>query len=168
MRAIVPGSLDPVTNGHLDIIRRAAAIFDEVIVAVAVNTAKEPWFTLTERKELATAACAGLANVEVDSFEGLLVHYAAQRRAQVIVKGLRAVSDFESELQMAHTNRLLEPSVETLFVMTSTQFAYLSSRIVKELALLGGDITPFVPPVVVEPLRARAARRNGERDDTNP
>lgn len=162
MRVVVPGTFDPITLGHLDIITRAASISEEVLVAVAVSAAKGPWFTPQERVELAREACSHLPNVQVDSFDGLLVQYAQRRGARVIVKGLRAVSDFEYEMQMAHTNRLLAPDLETLFVMTSSQYSYLSSRIVRDLALFGGDVSSLVPPCVIEPLLARAARRAGE------
>ncbi len=162
MRAIVPGTFDPITLGHLDVIERAARLFEEVVVAVARSHGKEPWFSQPERAEMAAAACSHLANVRVDIFEGLLVQYAERREARVIVKGLRAVSDFEFELQMAHVNRLQEPAIETLFVMANAQHSYLSSSIVRELALFGGDIGGLVPSNVVEPLLRRVTERNGE------
>jgi len=157
MSAIVPGTFDPITLGHLDIIQRAAEQFKEVVVAVAQSDAKQPWFTVQERVAMVRETCAGLPEVRVDSFDGLLVKYAQQQRCRVIVKGLRAVSDFEYELQMAHTNRQLAPDIETFFMMTSARYSYLSSRIVRELALLGGEISELVPANVVEPLRSRAA-----------
>jgi len=153
--AIVPGSFDPVTNGHLDIIERAASLFDNVTVAVVVNPAKEPLFTLDERVEMLQEVCAHLPNVAVDSFEGLLVEYARQRGATVIVKGLRAVSDFEYELQMALMNRRLNPNVETVFMMTAAEHSYLSSSVVKEIARLGGSVEGLVPNSVKQRLRQK-------------
>lgn len=157
MSAIIPGTFDPITLGHLDIIQRAAEQFRGVVVAVAKSEAKHPWFSVEERVAMAREACSGVAQVRVDSFDGLLVKYAQQQRCRVIVKGLRAVSDFEYELQMAHTNRQLAPDIETFFMMTSARYSYLSSRIVRELALLGGEIDELVPANVTEPLQSRAA-----------
>ena len=153
--AIVPGSFDPVTNGHLDIIERAAHLFDNVTVAVVINSSKTPMFTLEERVEMLQEVCAHLSNVSVASFDGLLVEYAAQRGANVIVKGLRAVSDFEFELQMALMNRRLSPSVETVFMMTGAEYSYLSSSIVKEIARLGGSVKGLVPNSVTQRLRQK-------------
>jgi pantetheine-phosphate adenylyltransferase len=153
--AVVPGSFDPATNGHLDIIARAAAIFERVIVVVARNSSKSPLFTLQERMEMLKEVCAPYANVEVDAFEGLLVGYAEQHGATVIVKGLRAVSDFEYELQMASMNRRLASGVETMFLMTGAEYSYLSSNIVKEIARLGGAVEGLVPPHVEERLRQK-------------
>ncbi len=154
-RALVPGSFDPVTNGHLDIIARAAGMFETVLVAVAPNSAKTPLFTLEERVELLQAACAPWPNVSVDAFEGLLVEYAIRHQATVIVKGLRAVSDFEYELQMAMMNRRLNSAVETVFLMTEAEYSYLSSNIVKEIARLGGSVEGLVPSRVEERLRQK-------------
>ncbi|MBI2298173.1 MAG: pantetheine-phosphate adenylyltransferase [Armatimonadetes bacterium] len=168
MRALVPGTFDPITLGHMDIIARAAEIFEEVIVVVAASEAKGPWFSLAERLRLAKEAVAELPGVEVDSFDGLLVQYAQRSGSRVIVKGLRAVSDFEYELQMAHTNRSLAPDIETLFVMTSAQYSFLSSRIVRELATFGADVSGLVPPNVVAPLAARVAERTGEANHRQP
>lgn len=154
-RALVPGSFDPVTNGHLDIIERAAALFDSVLVAVARNSAKTPLFTLEERIEMLTEVCAPWPNVQVDSFEGLLVHYAREQEAVIIVKGLRAVSDFEYELQMALMNRKLSSAVETVFLMTGAEHSYLSSSIVKEIARLGGSVEGLVPQSVGQRLQQR-------------
>jgi len=146
--AIYPGSFDPLTNGHLDVIQRAAKLFDRVIVAVAENESKHPLFTLTERVALAKKAVAKLPNVETDSFSTLLVEYVAAQKAQAIVRGLRAVSDFEFEFQLALMNRKLDEKIETIFMMPKDTYTFLSSRIVKEIARLGGDVRPFVPPNV--------------------
>ena len=146
--AIVPGSFDPVTNGHLDIIERASGLFDSVIVAVAVNSGKQPMFSLEERGEMLREVTAHLPNIVVDSFTGLLVGYARDKGARVIVKGLRAVSDFEYELQMALMNRHQQPEIETVFMMTGAEHSYLSSSIVKEIARLGGSVEGLVPKSV--------------------
>lgn len=153
--AICPGSFDPVTLGHVDIITRAAKMFDHVIVAVLVNLAKTPCFSIEERINLLKKATQGLENVEIVGFDGLLVDYAAQHNATVIVKGLRAVSDFEYEFQMALTNNKLNPEIETVFLTTSSENMYLSSSIVKQVALLGGDISPFVPECVHDEILLR-------------
>ena len=156
MIAVYPGSFDPVTSGHYDIIARAAGMFDTVIVLVAANSSKTPLFTATERVGMLQEACSGLANVRVDTLaDGLLVEYAVRQKAHVVVKGLRAVSDFEYEFQMALLNRHLEPGVETVFLMTSAEHSYLSSSIVKEIGRLGGDICGLVPAGVLEALRAK-------------
>ena len=155
-RAIYPGSFDPVTNGHLDVIERAAKLFDEVIVAVAVNSQKQPLFTPEERLELlreTTAAYGG--RVRLARLEGLLVDYARTVGAGAIIRGLRAVSDFEFEFQMALMNRKLEANVETLFLMPKEEYTYLSSRIIKEIARLGGDVTSFVPSCVSAALKGK-------------
>src|SRR5579884_1251411 len=154
-RALVPGSFDPVTNGHLDIIERAAAMFEGVIVAVARNPAKTPLFSVEERLEMLREVCAPLPNVRVDAFEGLLIQYALEQDATVIVKGLRAVSDFEYELQMALMNQRLSSAVETVFMMTGAEYSYLSSSIVKEIARLGGSVKGLVPDSVGQRLRQR-------------
>ena len=146
MIAVYPGSFDPVTSGHLDVITRAAGMFETLIVLVAANSSKAPLFTADERAELLCQSCASLPNVRVDLLPStLLVSYVVQSGAKVIVKGLRAVSDFEYEFQMALLNRHLQPEVETIFLMTAAEHAYLSSSIVKEIARLGGDITGLVP-----------------------
>jgi pantetheine-phosphate adenylyltransferase len=147
-KAVYPGSFDPVTNGHLDIIERAAELFQEVIVAVAVNSSKAPMFTSEERVEMLREVCAHLPNVRADSFTGLLVDFVASQGASVVVKGLRAVSDFEYELQQALMNRIMREGVETVFFMTSPENLFLSSSMVKEIARLGGDVGQFVPPQV--------------------
>jgi pantetheine-phosphate adenylyltransferase len=154
-RAIYPGSFDPVTNGHLDIVQRAAGVFDEVIVAVALNIGKDPMFTIDERIEMLRQACAGIANVRIDTFTGLLVRYAQDHHASVIVKGLRALSDFEFEFEMALMNRRLDEGIETVFMMTNAEYSYLSSSIVKEVALLGGSVEGLVPKTVEECLRSK-------------
>ena len=151
-RAIYPGSFDPVTNGHLDVIERARKLFDEVIVAVAHNDQKHPLFSLEERIDLLRATVDGTKNVEIASMDGLLVDFAIARKATAVIRGLRAISDFEFEFQMALMNRKLESSVETIFLMPKEEYTYLSSRIVKEIARLGGDVTGFVPPRVAEAL----------------
>jgi len=149
-RAIYPGSFDPVTNGHLDVIDRARKLFDQVIVAVAHNEQKQPLFTLEERLELLRGTIGNLDRVQIAPLDGLLVDFAVQQRATAVIRGLRAVSDFEFEFQMALMNRKLEASVETIFLMPKEEYTYLSSRIVKEIGRLGGDIAKFVPPKVVE------------------
>jgi pantetheine-phosphate adenylyltransferase len=157
--AIYPGSFDPLTNGHLDVVQRAAKLFDRVIVAVAKNEAKNPLFTLEERETLVKKAVAHLPNVVTDSFDGLLVEYVAARKAKAIVRGLRAVSDFEFEFQLALMNRKLDENIETIFMMPKDTYTFLSSRIVKEIARLGGNVSPFVPAHVqaalTEKLRSR-------------
>ncbi len=157
MKAIYPGTFDPVTNGHLDVIERVSAIFDDLVVAVAVNPDKNPTFSMEERVAMIRESCAHLSNVEVVSFPGLLVEFARQSGARVIVKGLRAVSDFEYEFQMAQANRKLCPGVETMFVTTASQYSFLSSSLVKQIARLGGDVADFVPVTVLRRLRERHA-----------
>jgi len=147
--AVYPGSFDPVTNGHMDVITRSSKIFDKVIVAVVKNRSKTPLFTVEERVKLLEKAVKGLPNVEVDHFEGLLVDFIRKKNAQVIVKGLRAISDFEYEFQMALMNRKLAPEVETVFMMTNHRYSYLSSSIVKEVGSLGGCIKDLVPEAVL-------------------
>jgi pantetheine-phosphate adenylyltransferase len=143
--AIYPGSFDPLTNGHLDVIQRAAKLFDRVVVAVATNESKRPLFTRAERLAQVKAAVARLPNVEADSFDGLLIEYAVARKAQAVLRGLRAVSDFEFEFQLALMNRKLNENIETIFMMPKDTYTFLSSRIVKEIARLGGDVACFVP-----------------------
>ena len=146
--AIYPGSFDPLTNGHLDVVQRAAKLFDRVIVAVAQNEGKQPLFALGERRALVAQAVKHLPNVTADTFDGLLVEYVAGKKAQVIVRGLRAVSDFEFEFQLALMNRKLDENIETIFMTPKDTYTFLSSRIVKEIARLGGDVSPFVPPQI--------------------
>lgn len=153
--AICPGSFDPVTLGHLDIITRASKLFDTVIVAVMTNLKKTPSFTLEERVDLLRRAVVNLPNVQVDCFEGLLADYAREKGASAIVKGLRAVTDFEYEFQMALTNKKLNPDMETMFLTTNADFMYLSSSIVKQVAAYGGDISDFVLPELLDDIKAR-------------
>ncbi|MGI6031044.1 MAG: pantetheine-phosphate adenylyltransferase [Eubacteriales bacterium] len=153
--AVYPGSFDPVTNGHLDVIRRASHIFDKVIVAVLTNQAKTPVFTKEERVEMIREVTQDLPNVEAEHFCGLLVDYCDQVGAQVIVKGLRAISDFEYEFQMALTNRQINPKVETVFLTTATHNMYISSSIVRDVASFGGCIDEFVPPQLVEKIKQK-------------
>ena len=153
--AIYPGSFDPLTNGHFDVVQRAAKLFDRVIVAVAKNEGKKPLFSLQERLALVKEATAGMPNVEVDALEGLLVDYVVHKKAQVIVRGLRAVSDFEFEFQLALMNRKLNENIETIFMMPKDTYTFLSSRIVKEIAQLGGNVSPFVLPNVQLALRQK-------------
>jgi pantetheine-phosphate adenylyltransferase len=161
--AVYPGSFDPVTFGHLDIIQRAANIFDKVIVAVLNNSKKTPLFTVEERTQLLAEVTRGIDNVEVDSFGELLIDYMSARQAHVIVKGLRAVSDFESEMQMASLNHKLNEKVETFFMMTSPQYSYLSSSIVKEIARFRGPVSDLVPAEVEEALRRKFANESGKK-----
>ena len=153
--AIYPGSFDPLTNGHLDVLQRATTLFHRVIVAVAKHESKSPLFTSAERVALIKEGVANLENVEVDAFEGLLVDYARKQKAQAIVRGLRAVSDFEFEFQLALMNRKLDENIETIFMMPKETYTFISSRIVKEIARLGGDISSFVPAHVEIALRKK-------------
>jgi len=146
--AVCPGSFDPATNGHIDIIERSGLLFDKVIVAVLNNPKKQPLFSVEERVEILKKTCGAMKNVEIDSFTGLLTEYAKSKNANVIVKGLRAVSDFEYELQMALMNKKLNPEIETVFMMTSSKYSYLSSSLVKEVARLGGCIKGLVPEII--------------------
>lgn len=150
--AIYPGSFDPVTNGHLDIIQRSSKLVDKLIVAVLNNTSKQPLFSVEERKEMLREVTADLAHVEIDSFDGLLVDYAGHKGAQLILRGIRAISDYESEMQMALLNRHLRPGTETIFLMSAEEFSFISSRMIKELIKLGGDASQFVPPGVARRL----------------
>ncbi len=154
-RAIYPGSFDPLTNGHLDVLQRAAGIFDNLIIAVARDNSKQSLFSLEERVELIRNATADISGIEVMPFEGLLVNFARQHKAIALVRGLRAVSDFEFEFQLALMNRKLEPNLETLFLMPREEYTYISSRLVKEICRLGGHIDQFVPPNVAQALRSK-------------
>lgn len=156
--AVYPGSFDPLTNGHVDIILRGARLFDRIVIAILVNLDKAPLFPLDERVALAREVFRDQPNVEVDTFEGLLVDYARRRQASAIVRGLRAVSDFEYELQMALMNRRLNPDVETVFMMPAEPYTYVSSRLVKEVVALGGSVRGLVPPVIEARLRDKQGR----------
>ncbi len=157
-KALYPGTFDPITLGHVDVIERAARIFERLVVAVAETTLKEPLFSLEERVALAREVTAGFGNVEVDTFRGLLVDYARARGIHVLVRGIRAFSDFEFEFQMALTNRKMAPDVETLFLMPKEDYSYLSSSTVREVAELGGDTSSFVPPPVQAALERKYRR----------
>jgi pantetheine-phosphate adenylyltransferase len=162
--AIYPGTFDPITNGHIDILERALMLFDKVIITIARNSAKDPLFSEEERMALLRKVTAKYMSVEVDSFHGLLVNYVLKRKAIAIVRGLRAMTDFEFEMQMALTNRKIGKKVETVFLMPNEKFTYLSSNIVREIARLGGDVGAFVPPIVKRALIAKNIRhRNIDR-----
>ena len=148
--AIYPGSFDPVTNGHLDIIERTARTFDKVIVAILINSSKTPTFTIEEKIDMLKKATAHIPNVEIEFFDGLLVDFVRKKKAKVIVKGLRAISDFEYEFQMAMLNKSVAPDIETLFMMTNNKYSYLSSSIVKELGRLGANISEYVPEAIID------------------
>ena len=154
-RAIYPGSFDPITNGHLDVVERAGKLFDEVVVAVAHNIEKEPLFTLEERLDLLRQTLGKQTRVRIGQFGGLLVDFAVAEQASAVIRGLRAVSDFEFEFQMALMNRKLQAVVETIFLMPKEEYTYLSSRLVKEIARLGGDVSKFVPAVVAKALTSK-------------
>jgi len=154
--AVFPGSFDPITNAHLDVIRRGAALFDQLVIGVLTNPRKTPTFSSAERVALIQAEVGDLGpSVLVEAFEGLTVDFAARHQAGFVIRGLRAISDFEAELQMAHTNRRLSSSVDTVFLMTSLEYGYVSSTLAKEIAALGGDVSAMVPPGVAEALRTR-------------
>jgi pantetheine-phosphate adenylyltransferase len=157
--AIYPGSFDPLTNGHLSLIQRGLKMFDRLIVAIAVNPKKTPLFSMEERRQQIREACGDEPRVEVDFFQGLLVQYAKQRNVGVIVRGLRAVSDFEYEFQLANMNRKLAPDIETVFMMTGEDYFYISSQLVREVSSLGGDVSDLVPPNVHAALKAKFSSR---------
>jgi len=157
--AVYPGSFDPLTNGHVDIITRGARLFDRIVVAILVNAEKAPLFTMAERVEIAREVFRQHAKVEVDTFDGLLVDYVERRKAQVIVRGLRAVSDFEFEFQMALMNQRLNPQIETVFMMPAEQYTYISSRLIKEVFALGGRVHGLVPELVEHRLREKGLAR---------
>lgn len=157
--AVYPGSFDPVTNGHLDVIERAACLFDKLVVAVSLNNNKQPLFTVAERLEMLREVLQPYYNVLVDSFDGLTVNYAKRLGAQAIIRGLRAISDFENEFMMALTNKKLAPSLETIFLITRAEFSFISSSAVKEVAYFGGCVRDMVPPVVEERLRQKFTTR---------
>ncbi len=164
MRAVYPGSFDPVTNGHIDLIHRSAALFDQVIIAILKNTAKTPLFTVEERIEMLNSSVCDLENVTVAAFEGLLVDFVEEIGASVIVRGIRAVSDYEYELQMALMNRRLSNKVETVFMLPAESYSFLSSKLVKEIAELGGNISEFVPADVEKRVRGKFRGRISARD----
>lgn len=155
--AVYPGSFDPVTNGHVDIIERAAKIFDLVYVAIIVNPEKTPYFDIDDREEMLKAAVRHIKKAKVDSFDGLLVDYAASKKARIIVRGLRAVSDFDYEFQMALTNLRMRPDIETVFIMTDYKYSYLSSSLVKQISSLGGNVSGLVPKIVASKLKKAPA-----------
>jgi pantetheine-phosphate adenylyltransferase len=161
-RAIYPGSFDPVTNGHLDIIERGCKLFDEIIISILINPEKQPFFTIEERLEMLAEVVKGInqgnCNVRIDSFRGLLVHYAVAQNANAIVRGIRAISDYEYELQMALMNRRLEPSIEIVFMMPAETYTYVSSRLVKEVFQLGGKISGLVPELVETRMKEKLDR----------
>jgi len=157
--AVYPGSFDPLTNGHVDIIERGARLFDRIIVAIAINAEKSPMFTMAERVDIAREVFRNHPNVDVDTFEGLLVNYVQRRKANVIVRGLRAVSDFEYEMQMALMNRELAGTVETVFMMPAAQYSFISSRLIKEVFGLGGKVHGLVPELVEKRLREKQTVR---------
>ena len=165
--AIYPGSFDPITSGHLDVIERGSRLFDRLIVAILGNEAKSPLFSLAERMEMLSEAVAPFPNVQVDCFEGLLADYALRKGARGILRGIRAISDYEYELQMALMNRRLQPHLETIFLPAGEQYSFVSSRLVKEVARLGGDITGLVPPPVERRLRARWAPHSDQAKKDN-
>lgn len=164
--AVFPGSFDPLTNGHVDIILRCAHLFERVIVSVLINAEKTPLFSADERVGIIREVFREYRNVEVDTFDGLLVEYARRQRASAIVRGLRAVSDFEYEFQMALMNRHLEPTLETVFMMPAEQYTYLSSRLIKEVFQLGGEVTGLVPPLVEQRLREKATAGSRQHRST--
>jgi pantetheine-phosphate adenylyltransferase len=153
--AVYPGSFDPLTNGHVDIIERGTHLFDKIVVAILVNVDKSPLFSMQERVDIVREVFKGRPNVEVDTFDGLLVDYVAKRNADVIVRGLRALSDFETEFQMALMNRRLNPDIETVFMMPAEQYTYISSRLIKEVFSLGGQVRGLVPEIVERRLREK-------------
>ncbi|MCA0753990.1 pantetheine-phosphate adenylyltransferase [Paenibacillus sp. N4] len=162
--AVYPGTFDPVTYGHLDIIRRSAKQFDRLIVAVLNNTSKNPLYTVEERKELLTEVTQDIPNVEIDSFRDLLVRFMKSKQANVIIRGIRSVTDFEYELQLASTNHLLDNEIDTMFMMTNPKYSYLSSSIVKEIAQFEGEVRELVPPVVEKRLREKYKAKAAGRD----
>ena len=162
-RAIYPGSFDPVTNGHLDIIERGCKLFDEIIISILINPEKQPFFTIEERLDMLADVVADISKggctVRIDSFGGLLVNYAVAQKANAIVRGIRAISDYEYELQMALMNRRLQPGIETVFMMPAETYSYVSSRLVKEVFQLGGTITGLVPPLVEKRMKEKLDQR---------
>ena len=164
-RAIYPGSFDPITNGHMDIIERSSKMVDELIIGVLINHSKSPLFTIEERTDMIRKVTEHLGNVSVKAFDGLLIDFAKNCGASVIVRGLRAVTDFEYELQMAQTNRVLAPNVDTVFLTTNLKYSYLSSSIVKEIAGFGGDISEFVSPYIEKKVKDKVKGKNSDEQD---
>ena len=163
--AVFPGSFDPITNAHLDVVRRGAVLFDRLVIGVLDNTRKSPLFSTTERVALITAEVGDLGpSVSIEAFNGLTVEFAARHEAGFVIRGLRAISDFEAELQMAHTNRRLAPDIDTVFLMTGLEYGYVSSTLAKEVATFGGDVSEMVPPGVVAALRERFGSSSPGRD----
>ena len=158
--AIYPGSFDPVTNGHIDLIKRATHIFSQIIVAVARNSHKKPLFTIEERLDMLKESTRGLKNIQVESFDGLVIEFAQQKKINVLIRGLRMISDFEYELQMALTNRRLNENIETVFLMPSEGYSFLSSTLLKEAAFLGANVSSFVPSFVEKRLKERLKNEN--------
>lgn len=158
--AIYPGSFDPLTNGHLDLVARGAKLFDRLVVGVLANSAKNPLFTIPERVAMLRQSIRPFPNVEIATFDGLLVDFARERGARAVLRGIRAISDYEYELQMAHMNRRLNPEVETIFMMPDVRYSYISSRLVKEVFRLGGSLDGLVPQLVIDRLTSRAAEEN--------
>ena len=157
-KAIYPGSFDPVTLGHLDVIRRASQLFDHLVIAVLHNSAKTPLFSVEERVKMLKEVTKDLGNVKVVPFDGLLVEFARQQKARLVIRGLRAITDFEYEIQMSQTNHKLEPEVETMFLTTNLKYSYLSSTIVREVAAFGGDISQFVPETVAKSIKEKMSQ----------
>jgi pantetheine-phosphate adenylyltransferase len=166
VKAIYPGTFDPLTNGHLDLIARGAKIFDHLIVAILRNESKNPLFSVQERVEMITAATKGLENVSVATFDGLLVDFAKQQNAKALLRGIRAISDYEYELQMALMNRRLSGELETVFMMPAEKYSYVSSRLIKNVFRLGGSVDGLVPPMVAERLAARVAKETRDENQT--
>ncbi len=157
-RVVYPGTFDPITNGHIDLVKRAGAMFDEVIVSIAANPGKKPMFTLGERVELTRQALADIDNVRVRGFTGLLVHYLHEVDSRIILRGLRAVSDFEYEFQLAAMNRRLDGGIETVFLTPGENYTFISASLIKEIAMLGGDVSPFVHPRVNDAIKSKIER----------
>ena len=155
VKAIYPGSFDPVTNGHLDLIARGSRIFDHLVVAILLNSSKNPLFTVEERVQMLTEATASFGNVSIATFQGLLVDFAREQQAQAVLRGIRAISDYEYELQMALMNRRLEPGIETVFMMPAETYSYVSSRLVKEVFQLGGTVSGLVPPLIEKRMKEK-------------
>ena len=165
VRAIYPGTFDPLTNGHLDLIARGSKIFDHLVVAILNNSEKQPLFPVEERVEMITEATQEFGNISVSTFDGLLVEFARQQQAQALLRGIRAISDYEYEFQMALMNRRLAPQLETVFMMPAEKYSYVSSRLIREVFRLGGSVEGLVPPSVVERMQARAARESAELEN---